>query len=151
MDEIVKLDMERRLESMRLIHEWLYNEDNNADLILKAHLIVEYLMDGFLRTHLGDKAAPIFDLDLTFYKKLSLVSGYKLLPENIVVALKRLNQLRNKCAHTLSLKVTREDALALFESIKDGMPYSNYDGDLRFLLLRYLGWIAGYLTPKTWE
>jgi hypothetical protein len=151
MSKDVNRQMESRLEAIRLIPDQIFDSDETVSLVLKTHLFAEYLIEGLLSEHLGDNAVPILQLELSFYQKLSLISSYELIPDYVVGSLRRLNRLRNKCVHTFNLKPNREDVFFIFEGITDELPYPDYDVEVKILLLRYMGFIAGYLAPKSWE
>lgn len=155
MDKPFESDMKRRVESITLIQKHFVDETGDAvSLILRAHLFAEHLIEGLLESHLGDKSKPILELDLNFSKKLQLLEGYDLLPPALIVSIRKLNKLRNRCAHTLELQITNEEIKPLFEGIIEEMPYGENmldEKDIKVLMIRYVGWIAGYLAPKTWD
>ncbi|HMJ09131.1 MAG TPA: hypothetical protein VK468_09000 [Pyrinomonadaceae bacterium] len=51
--------------------------------------------------------------------------------------------------------ITNEQVKPLFNGILEEMPYGNdmldKEIEVKVLMLRYMGCIAGYLAPKTWE
>jgi len=155
MNKKVEADMKRRINAISLIQQHIVDENSDAvSLILRAHLLAEHLIEGLLESYLEEKAKPILELELNFYKKLQLIEGYELLPKNLIISIKKLNKLRNRCAHTLGMKITNEEIKPLFAEIIEEMPYGDTmldEEEIKVLMLRYMGWLAGYLAPKTWE
>ena len=155
MNKKVEADMKRRINATSLIQQHIVDESSDAvSLILRAHLLAEQLIEGLIESYLEEKAKPILELELNFYKKLQLIEGYELLPTNLIISIKKLNKLRNRCAHTLAMKITNEEIKPLFAEIIEEMPYGDAmldEAEIKVLILRYMGWIAGYLAPKTWE
>lgn len=81
---------------------------NYSDIaqLLKCHLIIEHYLDIFLKEELG--LSHLDDAKLSFFNKMNL------LPNNQAVGfvkpgIIKLNSLRNKVAHQLDIKFTKED------------------------------------------
>jgi hypothetical protein len=51
----------------------------------------------------------------------------------------------------LGIEIKHQNIEDIINEIKDKMPYCDKNKDIKILLLRYLGWVIGYLAPKTWE
>lgn len=98
----------RELEKLsRNIQEFLKNQipkSKNLDLvILKCHLLIEYMMDQLINLFSKHKI-DITKERFTFYQKISLlhILGFPADP-TILPSIEIINKLRNQVAHTLSI------------------------------------------------
>ncbi len=76
--------------------------------VLRSHLIVEYYMTAYLQ-----KANPnlgvIDDAQLGFAQKVNLLGENNALITELIPGIRRLNTVRNRLAHNLSVSVTPDD------------------------------------------
>ena len=85
-----------------------------ATLVLKAHLLVESLLDKFLEVFIPDK--DIYEkIRLTFNKKWQLVKSKDLLPLDLLEAIKRLNEIRNQFVHNIDTSFANVDISSFVE------------------------------------
>jgi hypothetical protein len=86
-----------------------WNQDIHAiGRILRSHLFVEHYLTeclSALNPNLGD----VQEARLSFTQKLALVAPYSTETKELSVGIKRLNQVRNRMAHTLKGEVTAQD------------------------------------------
>jgi hypothetical protein len=86
---------------------WERIEGIEYDLIgyfLSCHLVIEHYLEEYLKVTYP--ALKWDDARLTFAKKLSLLSGFKVSDRyDCIPAVKHLNALRNKLAHDLRFKI----------------------------------------------
>ncbi|MFA6271584.1 MAG: hypothetical protein WC693_00555 [Patescibacteria group bacterium] len=78
--------------------------------ILRCHLIVEYFLDQIIiATHRrGDIIST--NSRFTFSYKLTVVQSIDFVDNNILISIKHLNEVRNKCSHKMDYKISKEDA-----------------------------------------
>lgn len=74
-------------------------DDPVLGLLLRFHLLVEELLDRVIAAN-AKRPQYVDELRLSFAQKISLFAALEAGPSSAVVdALKRMNRLRNKCAH----------------------------------------------------
>ena len=79
-------------------------------MLLRAQLLAEYYVNSLLAFALPIGEGYIFSGDKTrFSDKLKKLQNIKLLRENQIEAIIRLNRLRNKFGHEIDYKVTESD------------------------------------------
>ena len=83
--------------------------DNIIFPFLRFHLLTENLLERIVISHLAraklflDKANP------SYYHKLCLVDSFDILDEKTMVAIKNLNSIRNRLAHSRESSISVED------------------------------------------
>ena len=75
-------------------------------LILRMHLYAEYLLERIISCKLPRGDRHLNNGNIPFNQKLSLVSAFDYLPDELITSLKQLNSVRNQCAHVLHKEVT---------------------------------------------
>lgn len=110
-----------------------WNQDIGAmGRVLRSHLIVEYYMTAYLQ-----KANPnlgvIDDAKIGFAQKVDLLGDNDVLITELIPGIRRLNTVRNRLAHNLSVSVNQDDvnsfrSIAIYwamrkESEKRGVPF----------------------------
>lgn len=108
-----------RAERVRLSTE--FNEVWNQDFargarVLRAHLVVEHFLNLYL-THTNPQLGSIAEARLGFAQKLTLMGDHDSILEMLRPGMLRLNQVRNRLAHRLSVEIS-EDDVASFMSIR---------------------------------
>ncbi|HSR89072.1 MAG TPA: hypothetical protein VLK22_01555 [Candidatus Udaeobacter sp.] len=118
-------------EAFKRIIKVLTETQNSKRLAttLRFHLLVEYYLDFIITSYLK-RGFVITDNNITFSQKLNLVDSFGILPENIIISIKKLNALRNKSAHDIDYQITENDV----DSI--GRPFGKSYTDF---VIRYLG------------
>jgi hypothetical protein len=88
--------------------------DDESAIILKGHLLVEYLLDKIIEQKCK---APNKILDdsrtYSFSVKLQLVYSMGLLPDYLYENIVRINRLRNKLAHNLDFELDLNNMLVV--------------------------------------
>lgn len=74
-------------------------DDNEAFAVLKAHLIIERILDVLIARNLKYSKRLTNNQRLSFEMKLSLVRGFGVIPETDISAIQSLNKIRNNIAH----------------------------------------------------
>jgi hypothetical protein len=105
----------KRAESRRRSEAFqeLWNQDYaRAGRVLRAHLIVEHFINEYLSAinpHLGS----LGEARLGFAQKLVLLGDHNPMLAMMRPGLQRLNQVRNRLAHRLSVEITGDDVATL--------------------------------------
>lgn len=85
-------------------------EDKSGQVIttLRFHLVCENLLERIILAKLqrGDR---IIKANLLFYKKLCLVDSFDIIDDSCIKALRKLNEIRNKCSHEADKQITESD------------------------------------------
>lgn len=81
---------------------------NSIGRVLRCHLYVEYHLTKVLETQ-NPNLGSLDDARLTFAQKISLINHPKSGFDHLVVGLRRLNTIRNKVSHRLSIEITDAD------------------------------------------
>ncbi len=81
--------------------------DDEASIILKGHLLVEYLLNRIIDTKLNISKRKT----ATFTKKVNMLYDKGLLTNPLHENIKRLNLFRNKLAHQLDYSIDSKDML----------------------------------------
>lgn len=82
------------------------SSNERASQVLRLHALTEHYLDRLLSLRLRNSSAVTEDIRFSYYHKRVLADALDLLPENISECLKRLNALRNKCAHSSHPAIT---------------------------------------------
>ena len=128
-------------------------KSRNLDLvILKCHLLVEYMMNQFITLSAKNKF-NISKERFSFYQKLTLVHAFGFQLDPIILpSIEMLNRLRNQVAHTLSidrdlidtlLKINSEDPDS-FAVIDDNERVRGIKSITRFICGIIMGAISGH-------
>ena len=80
--------------------------DDPILLILRVHLYTEHLFERIISCKLPRGDRHLNDSNISYNQKLSLVSAFDYIPDEIIASLKQLNRIRNKCAHELHKEIT---------------------------------------------
>jgi hypothetical protein len=122
--------------------------------ILACHRVVEHYLSKYLEIHCPS------DLDwntshMTFSQKLSLATGKNSHLDNygLPVAIRRLNNIRNRIGHDIEANITPEDVLPLkqcMESVSkdDKLPALSPPATIEMFTLVVCSYIAAFCTYK---
>jgi len=86
-------------------------EDPNSRLLatsLRFHLLIEYYLDLIISNFLK-RGFVLVDSNITFSQKINIVDSFGVVPENIIISIKKLNTLRNKSAHDIDYQISEKD------------------------------------------
>lgn len=98
--------MRTSLDKMVLLNDC---RDNNELLVLRGHLAIEYFLNKIIEEFLPKGKNLTKDNNFSFSKKLLIVEGCNVLDNDTKEIIKEINKLRNKCAHQISYRVSKED------------------------------------------
>ncbi len=82
--------------------------DDEMAIILKGHLLVEYLLNRIMRHHISKSEKA---LNLSFYKKVYILYEKEFIQSPLLDNLKRLNKFRNKLVHELDYFIKEDEML----------------------------------------
>jgi hypothetical protein len=104
---------------------WSQQDIEVIGRVQRAHLIVEHYLAEFI-THTNPKLGSIENARLTFAQKAELVGSSNVKLAMFLPGIRRLNKIRNRLAHNLSVAITEEDT-AVFLSV---WPFSSLRTEL---------------------
>lgn len=98
-----------------------FNEQWDQDIgamgrVLRSHLIVEHYMTAYIQKT-NPNLGAIDDARLGFAQKVDLLGNLDVLLTSLVPGIRRLNTVRNRLAHNMSVAVTPND-VNVFRSIE---------------------------------
>jgi hypothetical protein len=97
-------------------------------IVLRLHLLIEYLMDRVLEAALPrGKEVTKKSANLTFAQKLAVANASALFTLQQVDFVAQLNSLRNECGHTRGRRITFEDIDRMGRPL--GREYSDLRGE----------------------
>ena len=110
--EAFRKDTQKQLDEFN--ERWAQNSDL-LGRILRSHLVVEHYLTLWVQ-HQNPNLGSIDEAKLSFSNKIVLVGENDILVRDLVPGLKRLNKIRNRIAHNLSVDILKEDEDALKSS-----------------------------------
>jgi hypothetical protein len=144
-----------RHELLPLLTEHLTEAEDVVGYILKCHLFTEVILDDLIKLVLVENGEAVLSIGITYHQKLNLVSklylvdGIELLPEYVIISLRKLNQLRNKISHEIGKNVSDDDIQELFMGLENELPYPNIlEYGQKAAIKRYAAFIFGCMLPK---
>ena len=105
-------------DSKRQLEEFNEKWNQDAELlgrILRSHLVVEHYLTVWLQYH-NPQLGSIASAKLSFSNKVALVGESDKAVKDLIPGIKRLNKIRNRIAHNLSVEILPEDEDALKSS-----------------------------------
>ncbi|MCH8011040.1 MAG: hypothetical protein IIA61_03675 [Candidatus Marinimicrobia bacterium] len=116
-------------------------------LLLRAHLLTENLIKSLIMLVLERGDRIVFNGNLGYYQKVSLLDSFDIVPDELISSLKNLNKVRNKCSHEMDKQITISDIDFIGSSLKDEYTKTKreYRNDHKTLLYTTLAYICGYL------
>jgi len=76
---------------------------------LRFHLLTENLLERIVISHLARAKRFLDEANPRYYHKLCLVDSFNMLDEKTIGAIKNLNAIRNRLAHSRQASVSLED------------------------------------------
>ena len=95
-------------------------------MILKAHLLAESLLDGFIGAFLRRGEHLVRRGRLLFAQKVTVFEATDYAPDSLSNALRTLNTIRNTLAHDAEADVSSADVLALCSCFHDHFQQPRY-------------------------
>ncbi len=93
--------------------------------VLRAHLIVENFINGFLMAHYG--IPDIKELKLTFFQKAKLLPSERSSAAYVKPGILQLNAVRNKFGHRLDHQITLEEITAIETVLRTSRPSLHFE------------------------
>ena len=132
---------------------------DDISLILISHLYVEYWIEVFIRYSLRKPEKILDSVDLSFFEKVALAEslGFDRNDEfGLADAIKKLNAIRNRIAHNLEYRLSKNDLRLLstlkFESGKEQQKLIEEIGFPREELMSFCialqGYVVGFIEAK---
>lgn len=87
---------------------YVFSEDKTIGWVLKCHLLTEGLLERIIRACIPSGEALLQKSSFTYRQKLELACSLEVLSDEIILALRTLNNLRNSCAHELKTHINLE-------------------------------------------
>jgi len=107
-EDLVDKKVDSRLEAfMALFRKHLPVSENTLVLLLKGHLLIEYILNHLIILEKEGSAKLVEELG--FAEKLEIVEKEKILEGQKILPIKRLNKIRNKLSHELEYQITEAD------------------------------------------
>jgi len=97
--EMIEINIDTSDITMEHVCRIRYHDDHIA-IVLKSHLLIEYLLDKILKHELERDPDK-----LMFAKKLKLLHSEDLIPDYIFTNIDKINCLRNKLVHELNYEL----------------------------------------------
>jgi hypothetical protein len=104
-EKILKLS-EYVIDQLREFHESINTPNDLLIYVLRFHLLTENILERIIKGSLPRGTNLVRDVRLSYAQKLAIVDALGIIDEKLIVALQRLNSLRNSCSHKRKLKVT---------------------------------------------
>jgi hypothetical protein len=115
------------LRQIRDFEESVQKRGDLLIIVLRFHLVAENLLERFIKAKLPRGKVLAENARLTFAQKLAVADAFGVLEENLVTAIRRLNALRNMCAHEKGKEVRLRDLDLIGEPL--GMELSSAKPD----------------------
>lgn len=127
----------------------LFGERDHQGLIgiLKAHLIVEQMLNEMIKCNLNWNDKKLDSCRLSFAQKIKIVVAMENLNDSVERALITLNKIRNLCAHDISFKLEDSHWESIFEPFIEDMPYDSISTLEYMRWKRWAYWIMGVFFP----
>ena len=77
--------------------------------ILRAHLLTEYFLDQIINDTLPKGYILTEESKFTFSNKLLIVKSLDIISNEVIVAIKNLNRVRNSCSHQMDYNISEAD------------------------------------------
>ena len=117
-------------------------------MILRVHLLTEYFLERVIVLSLPFGDRLLKDSRFTYVQKLSLVRSFGMLRDDLHCGLKKLNKVRNDCAHVRNREITEKDldsiGQCLGENYREVLKGDNKE--FRHRLVHVLGMLSAGLS-----
>jgi len=116
--------------------------------ILKAHLMIEQMLNEIIRCNLNWNDKKLDSCRLTFAQKVKIAIAMERLDATVERSLTTLNKVRNLCAHDFSFELEDSHWEAIFEPFISEAPYSTAIAkteDMKWK--RWVSWMLGIFFP----
>ena len=107
------------------LNEYMAGADKLITILLHTHIGTEHLLELLIRQQLPEPQRLLDGTRISYSTKLRLAHASGVLPERLAGALKKLNKLRNKAAHSKGYRIDVKD---LEEICRTVLPDSRCQG-----------------------
>ena len=83
--------------------------DTLVPRLLRFHLMTEYQLERIIAGRMARGDRILDDGPFSYYQKLLVVSALDVISDEVVASLRKLNSLRNKCAHQRDIQISISD------------------------------------------
>lgn len=145
----IRLDKE---EFQDLMVKQLQGINNLELIILKSHLLIEYLLNKFIETHSNSEEFQIKDTNFQFYQKLKICELFGIFTskdDDILLQIILLNKIRNQVAHTLEIdKKLLQNFLKFNKELKAKYSDPNSNKAIISMIKNIIPYLCGYLVGQ---
>jgi len=126
-------------------------ESKEVLLVLQFHLHSENMLERVILSNLerGDKLLE--KAGLSFHQKVCLVESFNVLEDRYIESLRKINKLRNNCAHMKSASISQHDIDLIGRPL--GKIYTQIvkgnNGSLEFVLVEVRSTVGSHLVSRT--
>jgi hypothetical protein len=114
-------------KEMRRASSILETQSKGLIIILRVHLLIEGYLDKFLLSFF--KKGNIIVQKMSFYQKITIIEATEKIDSNLLCAIRKLNEIRNKFAHNLNYNMTKTEINTLHKycfNVKSDCPVDLY-------------------------
>jgi abortive infection bacteriophage resistance protein len=117
-------------------------------MILRVHLLTEYFLEKVISLTLPFGNRLLKDSRFNYVQKLALVRSFGTLRDDLHCGLKKLNEIRNKCAHVRNRQITEEDLKSIGQCLGENYReiLERENKELRYRLLHVLSMLSAGLS-----
>jgi len=117
------------LREIRDFEESVKLRDDLLLIVLRSHLLIENLLERFIQAKLPQGKMLVDEARLSFAQKLAVVDAIGVVEVSLVSAIRRLNALRNMCAHKKGREVSLRDLDSIGEPLGMNLSSAKPDPD----------------------
>ena len=123
------------------------NEQDLVMVVLEQHLLTETLLEQLVLAGLPRGDRILDEGSLTYSQKLTLTAAMELLSDPIISSLRKLNKVRNECAHQLDKVITENDIARVGSPLGPRFTKTRHENllDNLRILKSTLAYVIGYL------
>lgn len=119
--------------------------------VLRVHLLSEHYLERLIMTFLPLGKKFLKNTYLSYSIKLDLVSSFDIIDERIILSLKNLNKIRNRCAHNLDMEITNDNVESIGSYFKNvcASCKKRSNNSTPIFLYTFLSFLMGALAKQT--
>jgi hypothetical protein len=122
-------------------------ENKLGMFVIRAHLLVEQMLNDVLIEHLAMSPDELDELGLRFAQKIKMASHLEHFEPVVTKSIQALNKIRNKCAHDIRYVPSEPEFRSFWHEVGAQFPLAKVDEDSFGMLTRYVAFLVGYLFP----
>ena len=124
--------------------------EDDLVVVIRAHLLVEMLIEMLLKRNLLNEKI-LNEHDFTFDMRLTLADSLRLIPDKQLVAIKQLNSIRNKFAHSIKTRIKELDINKIMVVFENKEFYGECKDDKKLMFGLGVYYLLGYLVARVFE